>query len=171
MNIGITGHTNIEKCHNINDENTFVYDLNAFYYTYNEIEKGLFKFLKNKKNVTLVSGMARGVDEIFALIAIKHGFKLILCIPNSIEWYKDKIVNGLKIQALNFDEILKYKNIINIIETKENYNKGNYGYFLSRNQEIVNQSDFVLSYKKYESNGTNDCIERAIKSNKYLFNI
>lgn len=171
MNIGITGHTNIEKCHNLNDTNTFVYDLNAFNKTYNEIEKALLNFIKDKKDITLVSGMARGVDEIFALIAIKHNFKLILCIPNSMNWYKNKIVNNLKIQALNFDEILKYNNIITIIESKENYNQGNYGYFLSRNQDIVDQSDVILSYKKYESKGTNDCIERAIKSNKYLFNI
>lgn len=43
--------------------------------------------------------MARGVDEIFALIAIKHNLPLIICVPNNLNWYKNKLIEGRKIQA------------------------------------------------------------------------
>lgn len=173
MKIGITGHCNIEKCHKENDENSFIYNEIAFQKTFYEIEKEILTYIKEKqiKDITFVSGMARGVDEIFALIAIKYNFNLILCIPKEITWYKHKIINGLKIQAINFDKIISYKNIEKIIESNENYSKGNYGYFLKRNQDIVNESDIIFSYKKYESEGTNDCIKRAEMQNKYVKNI
>lgn len=173
MKIGITGHCNIEKCHNENDSNTFIYNKIAYEKTFNEIETEVLNYIKEKEiqDVTFISGLARGVDEIFALIAIKHNFKLILCIPKEIEWYKNKTVNDLKIQALEFEKIVNYKKVIKIVESNDNYGKGNYGYFLKRNEDIVTESDVIFSYKKYESTGTNDCIQRAIKQNKFLKNI
>lgn len=171
--IGITGHCNIEAIHEQNDLDTFVYNQFAFSKTFLEIETFIFKYIKenNITNFCFVSGMARGVDEIFALIAIKYNIPLILCIPKELIWYRNKLVDNRKIQALNFNFILNYKNIISIIESTENFNKGNYGYFLSRNSDIIKQSNIIFSYKKYDSIGTNDCINKAILQNKYGGNI
>lgn len=173
MKIGITGHCNIEKCHQENDANTFIYNELAFEKTFGEIELYILNYIKenNLKKVTFVSGLARGVDEIFALIAIKHNLDLILCVPKELNWYKNKIIDGLKIQAINFDLIVNYKNVKIIIESNDNLSQGNYGYFLKRNDDIVNESDIVFSYKRYESSGTNDCIKRAKDKNKYISNI
>lgn len=171
--IGITGHCNIELIHNQNDDNTYIYNQFAFSKTFLEIEFFILNYIKEMKlnDICFVSGMARGVDEIFALIAIKHNFKLIICIPKELIWYKNKIIENRKIQALNFDFILNYKNLIQIIESKDNLNLNNYGYFLSRNSIIVEQSNIIFSYKKYESIGTNDCIDKSISNNKYGGNI
>lgn len=177
MKIAITGHMDIERCHGIKQENNHKYNASAFLRTYNEIEFYLKRFCLDN-NITfseleLISGMARGVDEVFAHIAMNNNLKLILSIPKSVEFHQHKVVKdtpNIKIQAIDYNTILTYPNI-KIVEVNDNLNKGGYGYFLARNQSMVDLSDFVLSYKRYESTGTMDCINRAIQQNKYYGNI
>lgn len=171
--IGITGHCNIERAYNKNDKDTHIYNEEVFQKVFLDIETFILNYIKREKinNPCFISGMARGVDEIFALIAIKHNLPLIICVPNNLNWYKNKLIEGRKIQALNFDLILNYKNLISIKESTSNLNLGNYGYFLSRNSSIVFHSNIIFSFKKYESQGTNDCIDKAINDNKYGGNI
>jgi len=177
MVVTITGHLNIERCFGINQLDNSVYDKESYNNVFNDIENYLINFVKEHgiklKDLELVSGMARGVDEIFALIAIKHNLKLIISIPKSINYHRNKIIKetpNLKIAALKYKEILEYKKLT-IIEVNDNLNKGGYGYFLARNADMVNRSDYVFSYKCYDSTGTNDCIERAKSNNKYKGNI
>jgi predicted Rossmann fold nucleotide-binding protein DprA/Smf involved in DNA uptake len=42
------------------------------------------------KDLTLVSGIARGVDEVFAFVAMNNDLKLILSIPASVRWHKHR---------------------------------------------------------------------------------
>ena len=177
MKIAITGHMDIERCFGIKQENNHVYNEVAFNRTYDEIEQYLIWFCKKNhikfQDLQLISGMARGVDEVFAHIAMNNNLKLILSIPKSVEFHRHKVVKdtpNIKIQAINYNTILTYPNI-EIVEVNDNLNKGGYGYFLARNQSMVDLSDFVLSYKRYESTGTMDCINRAIQQNKYYGNI
>jgi len=178
MKISLTGHLDIERGLGIKQTNNHIYDPYAFNTTYDEILKYLIKFCKNKNitldDLTLISGMARGADEIFAYIAMDYNLPLIIVVPKSVQYHKNKIVKktpNIKIQAIQYEMILKYHNLENIIEVNDNLNKGNYGYFLARNQKMVDIADYVISYKKYESGGTNDCIQRAILVNKYYGNV
>ncbi len=177
MRIAITGHMDIERCHGITQTNNHKYNAVAFLKTYNEIEYYLKELCMVKRiqfsELTLISGMARGVDEVFAHIAMNNNLKLILSVPKSIEYHHHKVVKdtpNIKIQAIDYNTILKYPNI-EVHEVNDNMNKGGYGYFLARNQSMVDLSDCVLSYKRYESTGTNDCIDRAKLQNKYYGNI
>jgi len=177
MRIAITGHMDIERCHAITQKNNHKYNPIAFLKTYNEIEYYLKQWcIENKvqfSDLELISGMARGVDEVFAKIATNNGLKLIISVPKSIEYHKNKVVKDtptIKIQAIDYNTILTYDNI-EVHEVTENFNKGGYGYFIARNQSMVDLSDYVLSYKRYDSTGTNDCIDRAKLQNKYYGNI
>ena len=175
MKITITGHTNIEKIHGYPvPENG--YNNDALAKTYNEILEGLKKFCEtssiNFSDLTLVSGMARGVDEVFALIAMKHNLELILAIPGSINWHQNRGTSrGIRAQAVFYNEILMYKKISSIIEVKKTYNGLNFQFVnIARNQFMVDTSDYVFSYKAYDSTGTDDCITRAKKKGNYTGN-
>lgn len=176
MKIAITGHMNIERCHGIDQTNNHTYDISALIRTYNAIEEYLKDLCISKRvqfsDLTLISGMARGVDEIVATIAMNNNLKLIISVPKSVEWHRNKKLQdtpNIKIQA-DYDTILKYYNL-EIVEVNNNLNQGNYGYFLARNQSMVDLSDFVLSYQCYDSEGTSDCVERAKEKNKFIANI
>jgi len=178
MIIGFTGHVNIEECFGkILNNNGINYDEESYNKVYNHIEIAINKILKNfnkeLKDITIVSGMARGVDEIAADFAINNKLDLILSIPGSIERHKNRSFSrGLKAQAIKYEEILKYKNIIKINEIKKEYGGIKYIFpEFARNKNIIDESDIVISYKVKESNGTNDAIKQAIKTKKYYGNI
>lgn len=174
MIIGITGHANIEKVFQLPIERQGnIYNKTAFDAVYIDIYNFLQNFVKTQgitlQDLTLVSGMSRGVDEVFAFIAIHNNLPLILSIPGSIQWHKNRPPSrGIRAQAIWYDEILSYSNIQKIYEVKKkNFQFVNF----ARNQHMVNVSDKIISYKRYESAGTNDCIQRAVKQNKYAGNV
>jgi len=177
--VSITGHTNIEKALGLDlvQEHGATYNKEAFYKVYSEILEGLIAFCKEKQiqlsDLTLVSGMARGVDEVFAFVAIRNGLKLILSIPGSISWHRNRTLSrNMRAQAIYYDEILAYNNLVNTVEVTKSYNGGNFNLVnLARNQHMVDISDGVFCYKSYESTGTNDCILRAKKQNKFIKNL
>jgi uncharacterized phage-like protein YoqJ len=164
--IGITGHANIEFPFNRKyDPN--IYDMDVFKKIFADLEK----FLKSKGQVTCCCGMARGVDEIFALVAMKLNLDLIICVPGSVEWHKNLKVHSKfgKAQALNYNLILSYKNLIKIIEVEKD--EDSLLVFNKRNQFIVDNSDEIYSYHLFDSIGTSDCIKKAIIENKYEGNL
>ena len=175
MKIALTGHTNIERHYN----KAYVgsdYDTEAYEKAYDEILNKLKRVCAEKdikfNELILISGMARGADEIFAHIAMDNNLKLILSIPHSVNWHKERVYKkdlNIKIQAIDYEKILAYENILEIVEVIDNNAKNNYDHFMKRNQNMVDLADYVISYKKYESIGTNDCIHRAKEVNKYLF--
>ena len=168
--IALTGHTNIEKALDLKliDDTGQKYNQAAF----SEVFKMMSEKLSIYDKPVLVSGMARGADEVFAFYAIKHNLELILSIPNSITWHKNRgLSRGLRAQAIFYDYILEY-NKLTIYEIKKDYNNNIYQFAnFARNQHMVDISDGVFSFKSYESTGTNDCIKRAEEQNKYLGNI
>jgi hypothetical protein len=161
--IGITGHGNIETPFNL-FYNPNQYDSDLFIKVFNDINS----FFKNEQEPVFVSGMARGIDEIFALVAIHNNFDLVLCVPESTEWHKNLPIKETRPQAINYDFILNYNNIIQIHETKRILGQN---VFNNRNTDIINISDDIYSYHLFESIGTMDCINKAIKENKYRGNI
>lgn len=179
MKVAITGHTNIEKALGVElkHENGQKYDSVVFEKVYNQILENLKFFCKkekiNFKDLTLISGMARGVDEVFAILAIRNQLSLILSIPATIRWHKGRSLSrGMRAQAVYYDRILAYENIVSIHEISKDYNDQQFPLVnLARNQHMVDIADGVFSYKAYDSTGTNDCISRAKKVNKYLVNL
>lgn len=164
--VGITGHANIEipfkKPYHPNE-----YDKDLF----EKIKKTFLNFL-SKEKVVGCSGMARGVDEIFALAIMELNYELIICVPNSLEWHKNIKINPDRgrAQAIFYDDILKYENLKIIIEVpKEPSDKENI--FNKRNQSIVDISNEIYSYHLIESLGTMDCIKKAKEKNKYKGNL
>jgi hypothetical protein len=178
MFIGMTGHTNIEKVKGkkiagIGD----TYDIESYESILIEIEKVLHNIATDYgidfNNLTLVSGMARGIDEIFAEIAVRNNLDLVLSIPNSIYWHKNRdLSRGVRAQAIQYDRYLKYANTVSIIEVKKNYNGKEYQFAnFARNQNIIDESNLVISYKAYDSTGTDDAIKAAKASGKYFGNV
>lgn len=172
MIIAFTGHTDIEKaCGYPIKEDGKIYDKQSFDIVYSNIYSGLIEFCENQKinfnDLTLVSGMARGVDEVVAFIAMNHSLKLIACIPASIAWHKNRPPSrGIRSQAIWYDHILGY-NRLEVIEVP----KGNFPFVnFARNFKMVEIADKVVSYKRYDSTGTDHCIKEAKKQNKYLGN-
>ena len=179
MNITITGHTNIEKAKGLEllTEHGTKYNKAAFDTVYEEILLALHRFCKTNKllfsDLTLISGMARGVDEIFAILAIRNNLNLVLSIPNSISWHKNRSLSrNMRAQAIYYEKILAYSKIIKIHEISKYYNNQTFPFAnFARNQNMVDIADAVFAYKMYDSTGTDDCIKRAIKKGNFLGNI
>lgn len=181
MILALTGHTNIEKCFNFILENEGVkYNQTAYDLTYNSIEESVLnirnQYCINHDDFILVSGMARGADEVFAEVAFRNNFKLYLSIPASVEWHKFRShSNNRRVQAINYDKYLNYAS--KVFEIPKNYKSEyfpnmQYRYAnFARNQHMVDISNKVISFKQYNSTGTDDCIKRAKEANKYLGNI
>lgn len=166
MIIAFTGHTNIEKaCGKTLKSDGEVYDNEAHRITKEALEDALFNKAKAQKGDTIISGMARGVDEIAAEIAIKHGLNLKCVIPASVEWHKSRPKSrGVKAQAINYDGILAYKNAT-VVEVKKKYCGKQYMFVnFARNQYMIDCADKLIAFKRYDSTGTDDCINRANKA-------
>lgn len=177
--IAITGHTNIEKILGLPiQEQGLEYDKIAYKQVYSDILNHLKQLAKGQgvpfQSLILISGMARGVDEIFAHIAMNENLQLILAIPHSKYWHRDRdaSTNGTYVQAIYYDDILDYERVIQIAEIKKSYGEGNHPFAnFARNQWMVDKADYLLSYKAYDSTGTDDCIRRGVKQNKYHSNV
>lgn len=179
ITISITGHTNIEKACGLPmiDEYGHEYNPQALKEVYSNIERVILSIAEKHNidvsNITLASGMARGVDEVFALFAIKNDMPLILCVPNSLKWHRNRdLSRGIRSQAIFYNQITRYSKIVSINEIKKQYNGKEYKYGnFARNQNLVDVADYVISYKCYDSTGTDDCIKRAELAEKYLLNV
>lgn len=179
MKLAITGHTNIEKASGFElvRKGGVKYNLEAFETVYQIIDQNLKSFLAenniNLEDITLISGMARGIDEVFAVYAIRNNLPLILSIPANIKWHQNRdLSRGMRAQAVHYDRILEYKNIAGIYEIGKQYGEGNHQFVnFARNQHMVDIADYVFCFKAYDSTGTDDCINRAKKANKFATNL
>lgn len=186
--LGITGHANIEKSNNQELlENGNIYNKETYKIVFNEINRMVKRISEEKKisnnDLIFVSGMARGADEIFALYAIEKNIPLIASIPYSLKWHRNRDSRGdskIRAQAIYYDKIIDYINskieqgckYSKIVEVPKLYNGVQYKYAnFARNQNIIDESDGIISYYKYKSVGTTDAIKKAKLENKYLGNV
>lgn len=169
MRLAFTGHTNIEKAYNVNYDPE-VYNKYALENCFKMIESKILYFKEKFGEVKVISGMARGVDEVAAMVAIKYNLDLILAIPHTINWHKNRKDAGKRLQAIYYDDILNYKKS-EIFEVKKNYGEGHKFANFARNAFMVDIADKVVSFKAYDSTGTDHCITYAKKQNKYHSNI
>ena len=126
---------------------------------------------KLNKKVRVIIGMARGVDEIAGIVAMDMGLDIVCCVPHSIMWHANRVpTNKGIVQALFYDRFLKYDKAF-WFEIKKNYSSGWPFANFARNAFMVDLADKVLSFKCYDSSGTDHCIKLAKKVNKYAGNI
>lgn len=178
LKLGITGHRDIEKVFGADmPSNGNRYDQESFEKIYKLVFKKVVGIIKDmnlkREEILFVSGMARGADEVLALLAMKLNVDLMITVPNSVEWHKNRgASNGFRAQAIYYDSILEYKKLVSSLEIKKNYKGGNYKYAaLARNQSIIDESTAILSVFGYYSNGTADAIKRAEEADIYAGNV
>lgn len=178
--IGFTGSRDIEDQNNIELLNKgLTYNDKAYNLVYKEIDIAVkYILLENNltfKDIKIDSGMARGFDEVRALYRMDRKIPLILSVPESVIHHKNKTSKKIKTQAIKYNQILKYvenNKESEIFEIKDEYNGDKYKYAnFARNQNIVDNSNVIISYMKKHSNGTYDCIQRRKKKKIYLGDI
>lgn len=169
--LAFTGHRDIEKAYGINNETLETYDKESFDKCYNSFKKYILSYIENNKGkqVKIVIGMARGVDEIAGLVAINLKLSIILCIPGSLDWHKNR-KDAKRGQAIYYDNFLEYQDKV-IFEIKKKYSFGHKFVNFARNCFMVDIATDVVSFKHFESSGTDHCIKYAQKENKYRGNI
>ena len=106
------------------------------------------------KNLTLISGMALGVDQIFAEIALLEDYNLIAAIPcknHSCKWPRKSQDKYNKI--LNYYQCKKV--LVNDVEYKP-------WVMQKRNEWMVDNCDILIAvYQPGRSGGTKNCIDYA----------
>ena len=159
MKIALTGHTNIEKCYGYKIINGGEkYNNDCFELAYSEIYDSL-KLLCKLNNLKF------------------EDLKLILSIPHSVNWHKNRAnrrtINKeeIRAQAIEYDKYLNYDKS-EIFEIKKNYNNEQFMFAnFARNKHMVDVCDYLISFKRYDSTGTDHCIKEGNKQNKYFGNV
>ena len=126
---------------------------------------------KLNKKVRIIVGMARGVDEIAGIVAMDMGLDIVCCVPHTIQWHSTRPpTNKGYVQAREYNRFLNYPKSF-WIEVKKTYSSGWPFANFARNAAMVDLGDKVLSFKCYDSTGTDHCIKLAKKAGKYAGNI
>ena len=182
--LAFTGHTNIEKCYD-ELQTPFGCSYNCVMINgigedsankaYRQIKKAIEKFIESNpsgiRKVRIIVGMARGVDEIAGLVAMDMELDIVCCVPHSISWHQNRQpTNKGRVQALFYEKFLNYPKAF-WFEIKKTYSSGWPFANFARNAFMVDLADKVLSFKCYDSAGTDHCIKYAKSQNKYAGNI
>lgn len=121
------------------------------------IENEMIKVLEFYNPSKLISGMALGIDTIWAELSIKKGIDLIAAIPckgQHVKWSNDCIDVYHKILDSNLTQ--KY-----YVSEKGYDNKC----MNIRNEWMVDECDLLLSFWDGSSGGTSNCVRYARKVN------
>ena len=148
-------------------QHLFGFDTNSA--KYNHIREFIQDELKilteDKQRVTLITGMALGVDQIFCEEAIKFRknnktkkkveiFGYIPCKEQSKFWRKD--------------QIMKYNSLLSQIVpifVQEHYTLD---CMQKRNEKMVDKADIILGIYYKKAGGTRNCLVYAYKQNKKI---
>ena len=130
-----------------------------------------FRAIETGRKPRIIVGMARGVDEIAGIVAMDMGLVILCCVPNTIQWHSTRPpTNKGYVQAREYNRFLNYPKSF-WIEVKKTYSIGWPFANFARNAAMVDLGDKVLSFKCYDSTGTDHCIKLAKKAGKYAGNI
>jgi len=111
----------------------------------------------------MISGMALGIDTLWATLAIENNIKLIAAVPfksQHIKW-------TIKSQEIYFDLLSKAHQMINI-SGADGYNLD---YMQLRNEWMVDNCDMLIAVWDGTPGGTCNCFRYANKRNKNIFRI
>ncbi len=170
--LAFTGHTNIEKCYGI-EQIPEKYNHEAFESCYADIKNYIDFYIKKYPNekIIIITGVARGVDEVAGLVAMDLCLDIICSVPHSIDWHKNRENTSKgRAQAIYYDKFLDYSKAT-WVEIKKSYSGGHQFANFARNCFMVDIATDVVSFKQYNSSGTDHCIKYAKKEGKYIGNI
>lgn len=170
--LAFTGHTNIEKCYGM-DQIPEVYNEEVYNSCYRDIKNYIDSYIKKYPNekIIIITGMARGVDEVAGLVAINLDLDIICSVPHSIVWHKNRENTSKgRVQAISYDKFLEYQKA-SWVEIKKSYSGGHQFANFARNCFMVDIATDVVSFKQYDSSGTDHCIKYAKAEGKYSGNI
>jgi uncharacterized phage-like protein YoqJ len=153
MKIAITGH----RPNKLNNE----YGMKGPCSTY--IRSEILKVLEKENNPVIISGMAIGVDQIFALMAIELNFKLIAAIP----FVGQEKMWPQKSQDI-YKQILEYKNIEKVIVCQGSYSPEK---MQIRNKWMVDNCDKIIAVFDGTNGGTKNCVTYARSQKKEMIHI
>lgn len=154
MVIAVTGHR---------PDKLWGYELNLKNPNYMNLYIKMYDFLIENKPTKCISGMALGVDTLFACVVLKYKKKYpvllecaIPCLNHSCKWNeKDKIF---------YNKILSLADIITYVSEKEYKPE----LMQKRNEYMVNNCDILLAIWNGSSGGTANCIKYAKLKNKNI---
>lgn len=156
MIIAVTGHRpNKLYGYNLNNEKNL------------ELKEKLKKILINNKCTEAITGMALGVDTIFALAVLElkdegYNIKLHCAIPcrnHSSKWIKESVDL--------YNDILSKADVVKLV-TDETYKP----YLMQvRNEYMVDLADKIIAVWDGSSGGTANCVKYAQKKNKEIIRI
>lgn len=130
-----------------------------------------FRVIENGIKPRIIVGMARGLDEIAGIVAMDMDLELVCCVPHTIQWHSTRQpTNKGYVQARYYNRFLNYPKAF-WIEVKKTYSSGWPFANFARNALMVDIANKVISFKCYDSTGTDHCIKLAKKANKYAGNI
>ena len=156
MIIAVTGHRpNKLYGYNLNNEKNL------------ELKEKFKKILIDNKCTEAITGMALGVDTIFALAVLElkdegYNIKLHCAIPcknHSCKWIKESVDL--------YNKILAKADIVKLV-TDETYKP----YLMQiRNEYMVDLADKIIAVWNGSSGGTANCVKYAQKKNKEIIRI
>jgi uncharacterized phage-like protein YoqJ len=128
-----------------------------------KIKKALKRVLSNVEPTRMISGMALGVDTIWALLALEKGIPLTAAIPcknHSSKWTKSNqdVYNSILTNPLTTVHIV----------SDEEYNDT---CMQNRNIFMVDNSDLLVAVWNETAGGTANCVNYAKKQNKRILPI
>ncbi len=174
MKIAITGHRDIEKSlgYSAHDNQGQSYNVEAFRHASHVMYKFIHDIRSRHEHVTFGSGMARGWDEILALVAIALNVDLELFVPANIQWHQHRALSGgSRPQAIHYQDILDKVSLDKVHEIPKSYGTGHMFANFARNQAMIDWSNEIYSFKYFKSTGTDHAIRSAKVCNKYKGNI
>ena len=143
------------------------YNLNTW--KYKELNGKMRQFILDNEYTHFISGMALGIDTLFALTVLKlkrdypeRGYTLECAIPcqnHSAKWFHSSQVQWQQI----VDQADKVTMVTDSPYTPSCMQK--------RNEYMVDQSDAILAYWDGTSGGTANCVRYAEQQNKPVFNL
>lgn len=125
------------------------------------IYESMRNFIKENRPKKIISGMALGVDQLWAIAGIRLKHKVTAAIP----FKGQELAWPTKSQTL-------YRTILrNDFVTREIISAGKYSArkMQVRNEWMVNQSDLVFAVWDGSNGGTKNCVDFARSINKEVF--
>ncbi len=150
MKIAITGH----RPNKLGND----YDLTSPLIA--KIKKIIIEILKEHEPDTLISGMALGIDTLFAKIAIEQKINLIAAIPcgNQSQFWTDKAKD-------EYNSIIKHIRTTPIYISRLPFTNW---CMQTRNQWMVDNCDLLIAVYDGTEGGTQNCIRYAEKQRRKI---
>jgi uncharacterized phage-like protein YoqJ len=127
------------------------------------IKAAMYNWLDENKPEKIISGMALGVDQIWAICGIRRNIPVIAAIPcanHSSKWPK-------KSQEL-YEMILGLRGVSTHFVSSEPYSIFS---MQERNRWMVDNSDILVAVWDGSKGGTANCVEYAKEAGKEIFRI